>query len=119
MTSQHVGLRRIQGLEVVMAQTPRSKGRTGRPYRRAVERVKRRSQVCWLCNEAIDMSLKWPDPMSFSADHVESVKSLPPNDPKLTDPKNLMPAHLSCNSRRGDGSREAPRQLRWSRQWLV
>ncbi len=101
-----------------MRDQPRSKGRTGRPYRRAVEQVKRRSQVCWLCGEAIDLTLKNPDPMSFSADHVETVKSLPPNDPRLNDSRNMRPAHLSCNSRRGDGTRIEGPSLRTSRRWL-
>jgi hypothetical protein len=101
-----------------MGDQPRSKGRTGRPYRRAVERVKRRSQICGICGEAIDMDLRWPDPKSFSADHIETVKALPLNDPRLTDPRNMRPSHLGCNSSRGDGTRELVPPLRWSRQWL-
>lgn len=97
---------------------PRSKGRTGRPYRRAAERVKKSSQICWLCGEAIDLTLDHPDPMSYSTDHIESVKSLPANDPRLTDPRNMRPAHLSCNSRRGDGTRDPIKRLRTSRRWV-
>jgi hypothetical protein len=31
------------------------------------------SDVCWLCGQWIDPSLKWPDPWSASADHITPV----------------------------------------------
>ena len=49
--------------------------RTNDPeYRRRRERLMAQpNPVCWLCNKPIDKMLKHPDPMSFTADHVEPV----------------------------------------------
>lgn len=53
--------------------------------------------VCWLCGEAIDMDLPPRHKRGFTLDHV-----IP-----LARGGDLMgetrPAHLSCNSSRGDG----------------
>ena len=99
---------------------PRGRGREGRPYRRARERVKRTSNICWICGDLIDPDVAWPDPWSFSVDHVEPVSRLEANDPKLLDPTNLRPAHLGCNSRRGNGTNaHALPKVRHSRNWLA
>lgn len=79
---------------------PRSLGRTGSKFLSARANVLAHSQICHLCGELIDMNLKWPDPMYGTVDHHPiPVKDLPPNDPRLWDPRNLKPAHQSCNSR--------------------
>lgn len=97
----------------------RSKGRTGRPYRRMRERVLRASQICAWCGEAIDMTLKWPDPKSASVDHIIPVSQLPPNSPLLTSPKNGRPMHLGCNSSRGKGDRPEAPEHPTSRNWYA
>lgn len=86
----------------------RSKGRTGRPYLRMRQRVLRASQVCAACGEAIDLSIRWPDPMSPSVDHIIPVSQLPAGSPLLTAVSNGRPMHLGCNARRGDGTRNKP-----------
>lgn len=103
----------------------RTSGRKGRPWRRCVAEVKRRSQICWICNEAIDMDLEFPHPESFSVDHLVPLSQLDENDPRRTDPDYCAPAHLSCNSSRQDKSvmelaatREAE-PLVTSREWLT
>lgn len=90
----------------------RSKGRTGRPYLRARARVLRDQPICWLCGQAIDRLLPWPDPMSASVDHVVPLAM----GGSPTDVANLRAAHLRCNSARG---KRAPveRQVPTSRQW--
>lgn len=48
---------------------------------------------CALCGMPIDYSLKFPNPMSFTADHIIPVaKGGHPSDIN-----NLQPAHLICN----------------------
>jgi 5-methylcytosine-specific restriction endonuclease McrA len=79
---------------------PRSLGRTGSKYLSARAQVLANNQICWLCGELIDLDLEWPHPMYGTADHIIEVKNLARDDPRLWDPKNLKPAHLSCNSRR-------------------
>lgn len=53
--------------------------------------------ICQICMTPIDTELKYPDPMSFSIDHIipRSVKPDHSFD-------NLRIAHLDCNSKRGD-----------------
>lgn len=77
---------------------PRSKGRTGRPWRRAAAKVKASSNVCWICGHQIDLLLPAKDPMSFTVDHVVPVSRGGP----LRDVRYLRPAHRRCNSRRGN-----------------
>lgn len=55
---------------------------------------------CWICRGAIDSSLCNPHPMSGSIDHV-----LPLSKGGSDSDDNLRAAHLSCNCRRGNGSR--------------
>ena len=92
-----------------MAKDP---GRTGRPWRRAWERVYRTENVCAGCGKPIDKTLKWPDPMSFSVDHIEPV-SLHPH--LALERSNLQAMHLSCNSSKGNGTRRA--KVPTSRDW--
>ena len=51
--------------------------------------------ACWICGKPIDYAARWPDPASFTADHVV------PGDPD----SDLMPAHARCNASRGDARR--------------
>ena len=51
---------------------------------------------CWLCTEAIDPQLKYPDPGSLSVDHVVPLAQLGPHAYR-----NVRAAHLTCNVKRG------------------
>lgn len=51
--------------------------------------------VCWLCEEPIDRSLRHPDPMSASVDHVVPLA----RDGEHVY-ENVRAAHLTCNVRR-------------------
>src|SRR6478609_882920 len=97
----------------------KSLGRSGRLWDNARKTCLQRSTICWICAEecpdfmwkklpfkssAIDMTLKWPDPASASVDHVIPLRQLGPRDPRLWSQENLRPAHLKCNSARGDGT---------------
>lgn len=62
----------------------------------ANQRAKR--LACFLCGQPIDYTLHWPDPASFSADHVKPYV----NHPELrTDPGNVVSTHLLCNQKKG------------------
>lgn len=87
----------------------RSKGRTGRPWRRLRERVKRNQSTCWICGQPIDKTLVWPDPQSFSVDHKEPL-SLRPELARVY--SNLAAAHLGCNSSRNTGASTGQPQSR-------
>lgn len=75
---------------------PRSKGRTGRPWRRIRAQVLAESQLCWICGHG-------------AADTVDHVIPLSKGGDPL-DPANLRPAHgvngcpvcrRKCNSSKG------------------
>ncbi|MGV9183734.1 HNH endonuclease [Arcanobacterium canis] len=51
---------------------------------------------CWLCHELINPALRYPDPQSFTIDHV-----VPRKHGGSDNIANLRPAHLHCNTSRG------------------
>lgn len=71
----------------------------GRPRRHneASQRLRAQRRPCWLCGQAIDYQAEWPDPNSFSLDHIKSRKTHPELE---HDPSNHAAAHLGCNSSR-------------------
>jgi 5-methylcytosine-specific restriction endonuclease McrA len=77
---------------------PRSKGRTGRPWRRARAACLTGTPTCWLCGEPIDTKLPPQHPYSATVDHVIPLSLGGPP----TSPANLRPAHKRCNSSRGN-----------------
>ena len=58
---------------------------------------KRDAGECQLCGAPVDLSIRWPDPMSASLDHVVPMSQGGPHT--LT---NVQLAHLGCNSRKRD-----------------
>lgn len=78
-----------------------NKGRSGRPYRRLRAQLKAQGLPCWLCQQPIDYDVSYPDPRSFTVDHVVPVSK----GGASVDPDNCRPAHLHCNQRKGDRSR--------------
>lgn len=93
---------------------PRSKGRTGRPWRRAVAITRARVEAgegCIKCGQGIDLTLDPNHRMAFTADHIMPVHMLGPNDPLLVDPTNLNPAHRACNSADGARIRDAHKRV--------
>lgn len=72
---------------------PRSKGRTGRPWRRMRERVLSEEPDCWLCDQPIDRSVPFPNRGSASVDHVVRIR----DGGSPLDRANLRAAHLGCN----------------------
>lgn len=83
-------------------------GRGYKAYRRKRaalrRRVEREGLVCghesdYGCGEPFDLSLAYPHPRSFSADHPIALA----NGGHLTK-QDLHPFHLGCNSRKGDAA---------------
>lgn len=119
-----------------VAHTQKGLGR-GRLYEKSRKSCLARSQICWICagecedfswppdrmpfsSAVIDMALAWPSPGSPSVDHVIPISILGPDDPLLWKLDNLRPAHLKCNSARGNGKRgPAMVATKTSRNWLA
>jgi 5-methylcytosine-specific restriction endonuclease McrA len=66
--------------------------------------------VCWICGQRINLGLAWPDPESWTLDHIVPIAE----GGAGLDPANLRPAHAACNSKRR--STAAPRTVT-SREW--
>lgn len=78
----------------------RSKGRTGRPFRRAREKILNESRLCWLCGHD----------GATDADHEPPLKQLEALGLNPADPRYLRPAHgvdgcptcgIKCNQSKG------------------
>ena len=80
-------------------------------------------EYCALCGKPVDFSLKFPDPMSPTVDHIVPIAK--GGHPSALE--NLQLAHLSCNRRKGQNFavRQAPkpaksnRSLPLSADWTV
>jgi 5-methylcytosine-specific restriction endonuclease McrA len=74
-------------------------GRTSAQWE-AIKRNQRAKRLpCWHCGQPIDHSLRWPDPRSFSADHLRPLSRYPE---LAHDPGNVVSSHLRCNQVKGD-----------------
>ena len=76
---------------------PRSKGRTGRPYRRLRDSLKAQRGPCGICGGPIDYEAPWWRPEAFTIDHIVPIVM---HGPPL-DRDNVRAAHRQCNLRRG------------------
>jgi hypothetical protein len=108
------------------ARKKRSMGRNSGLFRRARARVLASNQICQFqgnekwppCGQLIDLDLKWPDEMSATVDHLVPVSTVDWNDPSLWDVSLMVPMHLVCNQRKGDG-KQKPKKHVTSRDWTA
>ena len=78
--------------------------------------------TCGICGQPIDMTLKYPHPLSACIDHIIPIAR--GGHPSAME--NLQLAHLKCNNAKGDKfMKDEPRtqglgnrDLPWSRDWL-
>ena len=83
---------------------PRSKGRTGRPWRRMRQLVLERDQwTCQICYQPIPRDVPYPSPHSAAVDHLVPISM---GGAPLT-MSNLRASHMACNSSRGAGRDQA------------
>lgn len=97
-----------------MAVDPR--GRRGRPWRRAAQRLRDQHNPCAICGRPIRYDAPPLHPEAFSVDH--KIPLALGGHP--LDPSNLQAAHRVCNSRKGDGRRGTRRwgtNLDTTRRW--
>ena len=53
--------------------------------------------ICRLCHQLIDPTLKWPNPMAKSLDHIRPISKGGTHEPS-----NVQLAHLKCNWSKGN-----------------
>lgn len=69
------------------------------PARQRVTRIVRaRREPCCICDQPINYGLVYPNPRSFSVQHLQSRKARPD---LIFDPLNCRAAHLDCNKSQG------------------
>ncbi|PCN47411.1 HNH endonuclease [Curtobacterium sp. 'Ferrero'] len=69
-----------------------------RLWRKIAQAQRAKGLKCWHCGQPIDYSLQFPDPNSFSADHLRPWAG----HPELRyDPANVVSSHLRCNQVKG------------------
>ncbi len=73
-----------------------SKAIRDRQRRRIAQRV-RAGEPCCFCREPIDLTLKYPDPLSFVCDH-----RIPTSRGGSDDYESLRPSHNRCNRARSN-----------------
>ena len=61
------------------------------------EAIESHGSTCGLCQEPIDLKLRYPQPMSFTVDHI-----IPLSLGGADIPENRQPAHLECNLIKGN-----------------
>ncbi|WP_425297973.1 HNH endonuclease [Nocardia brasiliensis] len=90
----------------------RKPGLDDRAYRKATAKLRRESQVCWICGLPIDITLHYTDPMSWTADH------LIPRSKGGHLLGVIKAAHRRCNASRGNRQATKADQLPVTRQWM-
>ena len=108
-----------------MAVRPDKKGAHRANYERNKKRILATQNICGICGKPVDMSLKYPHPMSPTIDHI-----IPVNGPgglrgHPSSLDNLQLAHFSCNRQKSDkifknpseprilGNRNLPQSIDW------
>jgi hypothetical protein len=89
-------------------------------WRKVRARVLAGAQVCAICAKPLDWDAPPRSRWAPSVDHRLPVSRTRGLDDELRrrlslDPSALIPVHVSCNSRRGNGRRDRPRHV--SRDW--
>lgn len=87
-------------------------------HRAAIRRTK---PPCGICENEIDYTLKWPDPMCFVVDHIEAIgrNATPERIAELDVITNKQAAHNKCNRDKWDAlpQADAPHTFITSRTW--
>lgn len=84
-----------------------------RRFRRLRDIVKAQRRPCCICLQPIDYTLRYPDPQSFSVEHLKPQATHPHLAEQLA---NLDAAHLRCNTARRKQD-TTPRLGQRSRYW--
>lgn len=82
-------------------------------YKAACKKLRTYDHTCHHCGYDIDPLLRWPHPLSWSADHIIPKSLLQPDDPRLWHISNLQAMHLRCNESRGNKPTTPPSPLPW------
>ena len=94
-------------------------------YEKNKKRILATQNICGICGKPVDMSLKYPHPMSATIDHIIPVNGPGGLKGHPSDLSNLQLAHFSCNRQKSDkifknpseprilGNRNLPQSMDW------
>ena len=101
---------------------PDKKGAHRASYEKNRKKIFATQNVCAICGKMVDFSLKSPDPMSATVDHIIPVAK----NGHPSDIDNLQLAHWTCNRQKSDkifrnkeekpqvlGNRNLPQSMDW------
>lgn len=102
---------------------PDKKGTHRSNYERNKKRILATQNICAICGHPVDMSLKYPHPMSATIDHIIPVAK----NGHPSSLENLQLSHFSCNRQKSDklfkgkevfetvvlGNRNLPQSMNW------
>ena len=102
---------------------PDKKGAHRANYERNKKRILATQNICGICGQPVDMSLKHGDPMAATIDHIIPVAK----NGHPSDIENLQLAHWICNRQKSDkifktkkeeqlavlGNRNLPQSIDW------
>ena len=103
---------------------PDKKGAHRSNYERNKKRILATQNICGICGKPVDMSLKYPHPMSATIDHIIPVAK----NGHPSSLENLQLSHFSCNRQKSDklfkekevfepvvlGNRNLPQSMNWA-----
>ena len=104
---------------------PDKKGAHRSNYERNKKRILATQNICGICGKPVDMSLKYPHPMSPTIDHIIPVNGPGGLKGHPSSIDNLQLAHFSCNRQKSDkifknpseprilGNRNLPQSMDW------
>ena len=104
---------------------PDKKGAHRANYERNKKRILATQNICGICGQPVDMSLKYPHPMSATIDHIIPVNGPGGLKGHPSSIDNLQLAHFSCNRQKSDkifknpseprilGNRNLPQSIDW------
>lgn len=105
---------------------PDKKGAHRANYERNKKRILATQNICGICGQPVDMSLKYPHPMSATIDHIIPVNGPGGLKGHPSSIDNLQLAHFSCNRQKSDkifknpseprilGNRNLPQSMSWA-----
>ena len=106
---------------------PDKKGAHRANYERNKKRILATQNICGICGKPVDMSLKYPHPMSATIDHIIPVNGPGGLKGHPSSIDNLQLAHFSCNRQKSDkiyknpseprilGNRNLPQSMDWKK----
>ena len=103
---------------------PEKQGSHRTAYEKNKKRILATQNTCGICGKPVDLSLKYPHPMSPTIDHIIPVAK----NGHPSDLSNLQLSHFSCNRQKSDklfkkkevfepvvlGNRNLPQSFPWA-----